>query len=166
MRTFFVRVRVSDFNLISEKKELPFPMFHFSLHPVECESIYLLILGFPRRFFVNGRHHFVCTETNGVLIEEMPCLCTFITLECWTIGYLLLFKMNRTKGTRLECSLFDIRTGMATEREIDSVASANSFITTGQRTELFVARSSFYVGLITIIIKLFSRRDGDEDGQG
>lgn len=66
----------------------------------------------------------------------------------------------------MECSLFDIRTGMATEREIDSVASANSFITTGQRTELFVARSSFYVGLITIIIKLFSRRDGDEDGQG
>lgn len=55
---------------------------------------------------------------------------------------------------------------MATEREIDSVASANSFITTGQRTELFVARSSFYVGLITIIIKLFSRRDGNEDGQG
>lgn len=53
-----MRVGVSDFNLISEKKELPFLYFNFSSLPVECETIFLFILGFPRVFLVNGRHLF------------------------------------------------------------------------------------------------------------
>lgn len=51
MRTFFVRVRVSDFNLISEKKELPFPMFLFFTAPSGMRVNLSSHIGIPQEIF-------------------------------------------------------------------------------------------------------------------